>query len=825
MSRMRFTLESAVHDIRYALRGLARAPAFSLIAAITLALGIGSTTAAFSVVDAIVFRGLPYHAPERLLTIYERNEDGGLRLPSYPTFKDWQSQSAAVSSAIEGMAFVRGNGVTLPTPSGVEREAAAYVTPGFFQLLGTRPLLGRTFLPDDERAGAPPVAVLSYDYFLRQFGGDPATLGKVVAVDSVPTTIVGVMPHAFAYPNFGGPGNWLGPAVWQPIALFEASHAALKLRGLHVDSRTVLRLRAGVDSARAAAVMRTIELRLAAEYPIEQAHWTSVGLQSITAELFGDLREALLLISSAIGLVLLLACANVANLFLVRSSVRSGELAVRSALGAGRWRLARLPLTEGAVLAVVAGGLGLGLAAVLVGYVRSAASSRLPFASELAVNSRAALFTLATAAATALLVGMLPALQAGGEDVMTRVRANAAAAIGGRREQWLRSVLVSTQFALALTLLIAAGLLIQSFRRLASVPLGYDPNDTIEFLIAPPQHRYEAPAEAAALYARILDAVRAVPGVTGVAAAGGALLEVKIETDAASAGRALQTALYHPVSTDYRSTMRIPLRAGRWFTEDDMRSPVGFVVSEKLAKTLWPGASALGKRVTLRRASQARADFGQPITLPVIGVLADIREYGPADDLHEEIYLPYTLEVWPWMRFVVRAPNAARALPAVDRAVRGVEPALNYLGKPSVADTGIDAIDSQRRFVTFVLTGFAACALLLATIGLYGIVAYSVVQRRRELGVRIALGASARNIITLVMRGAIAFVAAGAIVGVLGALAATRIIRTMLFQTTATDTMTFVAVPLLLGIAAMAASYWSARRAAQTDPMIAIKGE
>src|SRR5437868_5954344 len=817
--------ESALQDIRYALRALARSPAFTVVAALTLALGIGSTTAAFSVVDAIILRGLPYLAPERLLTVYERSEDGGLRVPSYPTFQDWRSQNAAVSSAIEGMAYVRGDGVTLPTPSGVERKAAAYVAPGFFQLMGTRPLLGRTFLPDDERPGAPPVAILSYDYFVEQFGGDPATLGKAIPVDSVPTTVIGIMPHAFAYPNFGGPSEFLAPAVWQPLEVFAASHAALKLRGLHVDSRTVLRLRAGVDSARAAVVMHTIELRLAAEYPIEQAHWTSVALQPLATELFGDLREALLLISSAIALILLLACANVANLLLTRASARRQELSIRAALGAGRWRLARLQLTEGAVLGAVAGGAGVGLAAALVGYVRSAASSRLPFASEIAVDARAAMFALGASAVTAVLVGLLPALQAGGAQVMEHVRANAAGAIGAKGERWLRSVLVSIQFALALTLLMAAALLLQSFRRMAAVPLGYDANDMIEFGISPPSHRYEAPAEAAALYARILEALRAVPGVTGAAAAGGALLDVKIETDATATGRALQSALYHPVSTDYRSTLRIPLRAGRWFTDDDMRSPVGFVVSEKLAKTLWPGQSALGKRVTVRRASQARADFGQPITLPVIGVLADIREYGPADEEHAELYLPYTLEVWAWMHFIVRAPNAGRALPAIDRAVRGVEPALNFLGKPSVAETGSGAIDSQRRFVTFVLTGFAACALLLATIGLYGMVAYSVVQRRRELGVRIALGASARHVVGLVMRNAIGFVLAGAVVGVLGALAATRILRTMLFQTTATDLTTFVAVPLVLAIAAMSASYWSARRAAEIDPMIAIKGE
>jgi len=357
------------------------------------------------------------------------------------------------------------------------------------------------------------------------------------------------------------------------------------------------------------------------------------------------------------------------------------------------------------------------------------------------------------------------------------------------------------------------------------VPLGYDPRDTISFAIAPPRHRYEKPAEAAALYARIVEAVRSVPGVTGAAVAGGPLLGVKVETDASSGGRAAESAMYHQVSTAYRSTRRIPLVAGRWFTEEDMRSPTGFIVSEALAKKLWPGQSALGNRVTVRRASQGRADFGQPITLPVIGVVANVREYGPSDELSAEIYLPYTLEVWPWMNFVVRARNPNRALPLVDRAIRSVEPALEFRGKPDVEATGADAIDSQRRFVTFVLAGFAACALLLATIGLYGTVSYSVVQRTRELGVRIALGATTRNIIGLVMRGALVTVLAGAVIGIAGALAATRILRSMLFETAATDVATFVLVPGMLAAAGVFASYWSARRAAKTDPMIAMRGE
>ena len=815
---------SVWQDVRYAVRTLRRAPGFAAVAIVTLTLGIASTTAAFSVVDTIVLRGLPYRDADRLMTVFERSDEGALRTPSYPTYADWQAQAGDVSDAITGFAFVRGDAVMMPSGAATERQIAAYVTPGFFALLGSRPILGRGFLPDEERAGGANVAIISFDYFMKQFGGDASAVGRVVDVDSVPTTIIGVMPRAFAYPNFAGGGGWVPPTIWQPIANYGATHQQLKLRGLHVDSRTLLALRAGTDSARAAAVMRTVERRLAAEYPVEQAHWDAVSLVPIADEMFGGLRQTLFLVSSAIGLVLLLACANVANLLLVRASARSRELAVRSALGASRSRLAQQLLVESAVIAAAAGAFGLLLASVLVGYVRHAGGARLPFVGQLAVNGRAALFALGASAFAALVVGALPSIHAGGR-VMQRIRAGAAGAIGGAREAWGRNVLVALQFALALTLLAGAGLLIQSFRKLVSVPLGYDPSGTVTFGITPPKGRYDAPAQAAALYARILDALHATPGVVSAAAAGGALIPTRVEGEGASTSRAVLQALYHPVSTDYRQMLRIPLLQGRWFTEDDMRAPVGFVVSQRLARELWGTANPLGKRITVRRASQARADFGQPITLPVIGVVADVRENGPANDPDAELYLPYTLEVWPWMSFGVRAQNPERALAAIDRAVRGAEPALTYLWKPNVTQVGLAAIDPQRRFVTYVLTGFAACALLLATIGLYGMVAYSVVQRTRELGVRIALGATERNVLGLVMLDGMRFVIGGAVVGVAGALASTRFIRSMLFQTTTTDVATFVTVPVVLAAAALGASYLSARRAAKTDPLIAIKGE
>jgi putative ABC transport system permease protein len=570
-------LDAWYQEFRYAWRTLTRSPGFALVVVLMLALGIGSITAIFSVVDAIVLRGLPYRQPDRLRTVYERSDDGSLRVPSYPTFRDWQQQTASSTDAIEGMAFVRGDGITLPGSDGPERGIAAYVTPGFFQLMGTRPALGRTFAPDEEQLGAPHIAVISWELFQKHFGGDAAVIGKTLEVDSLPTTIIGVMPYAFAFPNFAE-GAWIAPALWQPIAVFQATHPQLMQRGLHADSRTVVRLRPGTDSTRAAVVMRTIQHRLAAEHPVEQGRWTFVVFEPLGEQLYGNLPSALLLISAAIGLVLLLSCANVANLFLVRASVRTRELAVRSALGASRWRLARQFLAETLLLGIIGGAMGVALASALVAFVRRAAADRLPFADALQVDGRVALFAAGVSLATAVLVGVAPALQASARDLMQRMRSGGAAAGSGSRERHLRHALVSTQFALALTLLIGAGLLLQSFRRLASVPLGFDPSGVIAFTISPPSPRYDEPAQAAALYKRILDAVHAIPGITSAAAAGGALMPTPVRTDESSGDREPAQARYHPVSTEYLKTMRVALLAGRWFTDADMRSPTGFVI-------------------------------------------------------------------------------------------------------------------------------------------------------------------------------------------------------------------------------------------------------
>ncbi len=815
------------YDLRDALRALRRAPAFSVIAIVLLALAIGSATATFSVVDAILVRGLPYANASRLQTVYERNDDGSLRVPSYPTFKDWQDNASTVHDAIDGFAFVRGNGVQVGTTGEPEQQIDAYVTPGFFQLMGARPTAGRTFLPDEERPGSPRVAVISHDFLMRRFAGDArAALGKTITVDSMPTTIIGVMPRGFAYPNFGGGGGWVPPALWQPIAVFDATHGALRLRGLHVDSRALLRLRSGADSARAAAAMRTIQQRLATEYPVEQAHWTSITIRGLSEELFGQLGSTLTLISGAILLVLLLACANVANLLLVRNSVRARELAVRSALGASAWRLACHLLTEAGVIAVTAGIAGAALGAAIVKFLRPYAAQRLPFATDIAIDARTLLFVFAVSALTALFIGALPAIHSRDRDLVTRLRDGQAAGTAGAARR-VRNVLIVVQFSLAITVLVAAGLLIQSVRRVSNVDLGYDTNGVATFTIFPPAGKYDAPAQAAALYRRILDAVHAIPSVEAAAAAGGALLPTRLEVEGRQDGGAGPQVAYHPISTEFLKVFRLRVIDGRGFTDDDMRSPSGFLITETLAKRLWPGASAVGHRITVHRSSQARADFAQPITMPIVGVVADYHEFGREAKPPEQVFLPYTLEVWPWMNFIIRVPPTAATLAAIESAVKTIDPAIGWRGgKPSALNArSSPALTDPRVFVTTLMSGFAATALLLAAIGLYGVVAYGVAQRTREIGVRIAIGATSRSILTLVLGQAAVLVAVGVGAGLLAAAASATLVRAMLFETTPTDVTTFVVVPLVLAAVAAVASVAPAYRATRTDPIIAIRAE
>ena len=821
-------LDDVSQDLHYAARAFRRTPGFALAATLTLALGIGATTTVFSVVDAVLLRGLPYPDADRVVNLWETSDNGGLRLPSYLAFKDWREASQTWGAAFESLAFVKGAEAIYVGEHGPERLLASSVTPGFFHLLGTPPLLGRTFLPDEERSGANRVVVLSYDLWQQRFGGDKAIIGKTIPLTGAPATVVGVMPRGFAFPTWS--------MLWQPIATIENTDSSLSKRDVHTDSRTIGRLRAGADSARVAAVMRTIEQRLATAYPKEQAHWVGAVMQPIRGEILGNVKPTLLVLGGAVSLVLLLACANVANLSLVRAAARARELAVRAALGAGRRRLVRQLLVESLTLAAVGGALGVGLAVAAVGEVRRSVGAEFPRVNEIGVEQRVLFFAIAVTIIAALLAGVAPALRATRTSMLARLRGGAHGSVGSRHDARARGALVAAQFALALVLLIGSGLLIRSFRKLQSVDLGFTPENRIAIALFPPDAKYHDAEADVGLYRQLLERVAALPGVRDVAIVnhlpiGGGWVTSPVQIDGRTDDATRQpAALYRTASESYLRTMGMRMARGRWFTGGDMRDRSGFVVNETLAKQMWPGADPLGRRVTLRRSSQLRPDFGQPITGVIIGVVHDVKQQSIDTGATPEVYVPWTLEVWPWITLVVHAQNPAREIPLVRRAILDVEPGMPVAG--SNLQGGIVTLQSrltssiaQRRLATSLVGAFAAGALLLAAIGMYGVIAYGVTQRTREMGIRMALGASRRRILGLVLGEGVRLALVGAVLGVVGALASTRVIRSLLFETGPTDPVTFVVTPLVLAGVALLATYIPARRATRLDPTLAIRGE
>jgi putative ABC transport system permease protein len=818
--------DGIAQDVRHLARSLRRSPGFAAVTILTLALGIGATTAVLSVVDHVLIHSLPFRDADRLVMMLERGDRGGFRTPSAPTAEDWR-RDPGVAQAFEQVSFIRGDGATLRVGDEAETIGVGFVGPEFFPLLGAKPLLGRLLTDDDQRPDASPAAVIAYSLWQRRFGGDPAILGRRISLDSVPVTVVSVMPNGAVYPGFA--------QAWEAASQNPHKEVMTK-RGLHADSRTIGRLRVGVDSARAVALMRTVEARLAAAYPVEQAHW-SAAMFPLRDEIIGNVRPMLLALAAAAAMLLLLACANVANLLLARVATRSRELAVRSALGASRLRLVRQQLTESIVLAAAGGTIGTVLAAVAVRLARRLPADKLPRVEELGVDHRVLLVAGAASLVTALLCGVWPAVRATRPTSGDVLRAGALGSIGVRAESRLRRALVTVQFALALILLVGGGLLLQSFRRAAAVDVGLDPRGLVTLRIAPPPGAYRKPDDAAALYARLMQASRTVPGVVDAAFInhfpfGDAYIPTSIQID----GRTdLDTSsnqiLYRTVSDGYLRTVKMSLAAGRWFTDADMRSPGGqFVLNAAAAHLYWPHESAIGKRVTVHRSSQARADFGQPLPGVVIGVVNDVHQLAQDVVPVPEIYVPYTLEAWPWGTLVVRTRDGSHSIPALRDAVAAVDARLvekgsSGLAKFALVSQAIQARLEPRKLSLALVSAFAVCAIVLAAVGLYGVVAYGVTQRTREIGVRKALGATDRMIAFLVLRESLALTGVGVVIGCVGAWAGARLIHDLLFQTTPVDLTVYAPVVFaLLGIALLAA-YIPARRATRLDPTIAIRGD
>jgi putative ABC transport system permease protein len=813
-----------LRDLAYSVRTLRRAPAFSVAAVLTLAITIGANTTLLSVVDQVLLRPLPYTDAGRLFNVYERNQKGGLRLPSYPAFRDLQQQTRALS----GMAYVRGAGVVLSTPEGPERMVVAWVTPGFFNVLGARAEIGRVFSADEEQGRGATVGVVSHKYWLSHFGGDRSVIGRTIRFDDQSVQLIGVMPLGVAFPDFAD--------VWTPIAPRIGTDAALASRFLHSDGRVIGRLAPGVTREKAIAELTAIEGRLTAEYPEPGAVWNAGELSPVSAEVIGNAAPMMLILAGAVIVVLLIACLNVSNLSLVRAIGREREMAVRIALGATRVRLAWQLFAESLVIGLTSGAIGVLFTVWAIKTLRARAPGGLPRAAELTVDARVLGIALALSIVAAVLVGFAPALRRNAGRVAEQLRDGRQGGGGGVRGASVRNVLSVAQLALAIALLVSAGLLVESFQRVQRVDLGFDPEHLLGFQLAAPA-KYAKATDAAGLYRRTLDVIGALPGVTSVGfinhppLTGGYVPTHMVVPGRSGNDGTDDSALYATVSGAYFRTAGIRLLRGRLFTDVEVATAGdGIVVSEGVAKHFWADRDPIGQAITVFASSQARPDFGESQPSHVIGVVADVRHFGQGVDAPMEVYLPYTRETWPFVSILVRASGDPMALaPALRTALRTLDPDI-IIGRGSGAQgftSMSDALSQSlgtRLYIVRMLGAFAACALLLALIGVYGVIAYSVSQRTHEIGLRMALGADPRTVFLMVLLQAVRLAAVGVAVGVAVTIAATRLLQSQLYGTSATDPVAIGVAALAVVATVLAASVFPAMRAARLDPTMAMRG-
>jgi predicted permease len=810
-------------DLRHAVRGLGRAPGFTAAAVLTLALGIGANTAIFSGVKGVLLQPLPYRDAGRLYLAMESSPTGGLRAASYPTFLDWEAQQDAFAA----IGYARGRPELYRGADGPENRGVAYVSPGFSEALGLPTALGRPLAPDDAQNGSRAV-VLSHRWWRSGFGGDPAVVGRPVTLGRRSYTVVGVAAPAARYPDWAD--------AWIPLAAIEGADPALTQRGLHVDSRVIARLRPGMSSEQAQARMRAIGARLALTYPAESEGWTGVALLPLRTEVMGfddSAQTRLLVLAGAVVLVLLIACANVTNLLLARALTRGRELTIRVALGARRGRLARQLFTESLVLAGGGGVGGILLAVWGVGLVKGAAPDALPRLEEVRLDLAVLAFSAGLVVMTALLVGMAPALGSSVPRLADSLRSGAAAA-AGRAHHRVRQAIVTAEIALAVVLVTGAGLLTASLWRLARVDPGFDPRGVLSIRVTPPLERYPDARGAAEFYRRVLDAALALPGVQSAGLTNHMPLtggwfpsRVVLPGESPAADRRDdRTIFFRTVSPDYFATMRIPVRHGRPFAGSDLGGAEVAILNETAAQRFFPRGDAVGQAVTLFRSAQGRPDFGEPFAATVVGIVGDVHHTTLDAAPPAEAYVPYTANPWGQVALVVRvAGDPSAMLPSLRRAILAVDPDVPVAGT-AVARTTTELVASSlaaQRWNTILLVAFAGTAVVLAAVGIYGVVAYTVAQRRRELGIRLALGARAADVLGLILRQGAVLVAAGAALGLTGAVLGTRVLRGLLYQTTPTDPAILIAGTATLVGVALLASYLPARRAAHVAPMEALR--
>ena len=791
------------HDLRYAVRGLRSSPGFTAVALLTLAMGIGASTTIFSVANAVLLRPFPYHQPERIVRLYETTPTTQTFSVSEPNYLDWRQRVRGMSQ----LAAVAGREASLLGDGDPQQLNALAATPSLFPLLGVRPILGRVFGDEEARPGAPArVVVLSYALWQTRFGGDPSIVGRTLNLSGTSYEVIGVMPSQFVFP-----GN---PELWEPLAPSPS--------GQRDDHQLAVlgRLAPNVTLGQALDELRSVARDLARQYPATNGDW-GANVTSLEEWLIGrELTTRVKVLLVAVGLLLLMACVNVANLLLARATARQREMSVRAALGAGRGRIVRQLLTESLVLSAVGAAIGVGLTILAVPVLRDVGQTAIPRLDQLDIDWRVVSFGIGASLVTGILFGIAPALQASRASLNDVLRSGGRVAAAGR----LRSILIVTSVAMALVLLVGAGLVGRSFERLMRVDYGFRAEGVFAATLSLPNGRYPERDQRAAFYAETLRRLSATPGVravgfTNIAPFSGGSTSISFTAVGRQQAKADEflSANWRSVSPGYFAAIGVALEKGRLFAETDgLQAPRVIVISETMARRIWPGVDPLGQQITLS---------GNPTPWTVVGIVGDIRDQLLQQEPEPMMYLSFQQVPWAGMWLVVRAAGDPMALaPVVRREIHAVDPLLPVANEQPLSRL-VSQIAAQPRFTALIFGLFASAALVLAVVGVYGLVAYGVTQRTREIGVRLALGATPSRIVGGVVRHGIELAGFGIAIGLWAAYALSRFMQGILYDVAPTDAVTYLAVAALLVGCAAAASILPARWAARLDPVRALRDE
>ncbi len=798
----------AVRDARYAVRQLIKSPGFTIVAVLTLALGVGATTAIFSVVNGVLLRPLPYPDSDRLVRVHEVVPQYGLFSVAPANFFDWRAQN----SVFERLATYSGTSGTFTTENGPERVQGALVSWDMFELLRVAPILGTSFTAAQDEPGAPGVIMLSYGAWQQRFGGDPGVIGRSIVVSGAPATVVGVMPQGFYFPT-------RVPEFWRPIGL----DAAKSTRGGHFLG-VVARMKPGVTVDRANVEMKSIAERLAVQYPDSSAGESALVV-SLQEQVVGAIRPALLTLFGAVGVVVLIACANVANLLLVRASVREKEIAIRTALGAGRRRLIVQMLSESLVLAIVGGTLGVLFGYLAIAPIQTLSAGSIPRVGDVTLDGTVLAFAAAASILTGVLFGLAPAWQA------SRASAGAVLKEGGRSSttsggRWVRSGLLVAEVALSIILLTGAVLLLRSFDKLTSVDPGFRPESVLVYQVSLPAATYATPEKHQAFFRTLLERLEAQPGVQAAAVVqslplrGSYVLTFDVRGRAPAKPGEEPSANYRAVSAHYIETLGIPVVRGRSFQPQDIvaNGQKVALVDEAFVKKHFPNEDPIGQGLHIGNGVDGYFD--------IIGVVGNVHYDSLDATTSPTMYVPMAQDDFStmWVLARAKAGDPGQLAGPARLLVREMDSSLPTYSVNALAAIVSDSV-AQRRFSMLLIALFAGVALFLAAVGLYGVVAYTVSQRTREIGLRMAIGAAPRQVLGMVLGGGMKLALIGVAIGIAGALVLARLVRTMLFDVAPSDPASYALTAIVLLVVAAIACYLPARRAMRVDPLVAMQAE